>query len=83
MKRHAEQVLYRWKDSEFRKPLLIYGARQVGKTWLMKNFGQQNFKNYLYINFEKEVSFRGVFEQDYDPKRIIRALDKHLFLLDK
>ena len=75
MKRHAEQVLYRWKDSEFRKPLLIYGARQVGKTWLMKNFGQQNFKNYLYINFEKEVSFRGVFEQDYDPKRIIKALE--------
>jgi predicted AAA+ superfamily ATPase len=75
MKRHAEQVLYRWKDSEFRKPLLIYGARQVGKTWLMKNFGQQNFKNYLYINFEKEVSFRGLFEQDYDPKRIIRALE--------
>lgn len=75
MKRQAEQALQVWKDSEFRKPLLVYGARQVGKTWLMKNFGEQNFQNFLYINFEKEVSLRGIFEQDYNPKRIVKALE--------
>jgi predicted AAA+ superfamily ATPase len=75
MKRQAEQALQDWKESEFRKPLLVYGARQVGKTWLMKHFGEQNFQNYLYINFEKEVSLRGIFEQDYNPKRIVKALE--------
>ena len=75
MKRQAEQALHTWKDSEFRKPLLVYGARQVGKTWLMKNFGAENFQNYLYINFEKEVSLRGIFEQDYNPQRIVKVLE--------
>ena len=75
MKRQAEQTLHSWKDSEFRKPLLVYGARQVGKTWLMKNFGEKNFQNYLYINFEKEVSLRGIFEQDYNPQRIVKVLE--------
>jgi predicted AAA+ superfamily ATPase len=75
MKRQAEQALHLWKDSEFRKPLLMYGARQVGKTWLMKYFGKNNFQNYLYINFEKEVSLRGIFEQDYNPQRIVKVLE--------
>jgi predicted AAA+ superfamily ATPase len=75
MKRQAEQALHHWKDSEFRKPLLVYGARQVGKTWLMKHFGAENFQNYLYINFEKEVSLRGIFEEDYNPQRIVKVLE--------
>ena len=75
MKRQAEQALQVWKDSKFRKPLLIYGARQVGKTWIMKNFGQENFQNYVYVNFEKEVSLRGIFEQDYNPTRILKVLE--------
>ena len=75
MKRQAEQALHTWKDSEFRKPLLVYGARQVGKTWLMKHFGSENFRNYLYINFEKEVSLRGIFEEDYNPQRIVKVLE--------
>ena len=75
MKRQAEQALHHWKYSEFRKPLLVYGARQVGKTWLMKHFGAENFRNYLYINFEKEVSLRGIFEEDYNPQRIVKVLE--------
>jgi hypothetical protein len=55
MKRFIESELVRWKKSPFKKPLLIYGARQVGKTWLMKNFGYSNFKNIVYINFEKKL----------------------------
>ena len=55
MERKAEHQLLQWKDSRNRKPLLIYGARQVGKTWLMKKLGEKVFENTLYVNFEKEI----------------------------
>jgi predicted AAA+ superfamily ATPase len=75
MIRDAEIKLKEWKDSKSRKPLLIYGARQVGKTWLMKTFGKTEFSTYIYINFEKEIQLRGIFETDYDPKRIIKLIE--------
>ena len=77
MNRDAEIKLKQWKDSKNRKPLLIYGARQVGKTWLMKTFGRTEFSTCIYINFEKEIQLRGIFETDYDPKRIIKLIEIH------
>lgn len=77
MKRFAENELINWKNSPFRKPLLVYGARQVGKTWLMKQFGNTEFENSVYINFEKEIQLRTIFEQDYNPVRIIKLIEIH------
>ena len=77
MIRDAEVQLLEWKNSKHRKPLLIYGARQVGKTWLMKTFGKTEFTNCIYINFEKEIQLRGIFETDYNPKRIIKLIEIH------
>ena len=77
MERSSLKELEEWKISPTRKPLLIYGARQVGKTWLMKQFGKSEFKNTVYVNFEKEIQLRSLFEQDYEPKRIIKALETY------
>lgn len=77
MERSALHALKEWKNSPNRKPLLIYGARQVGKTWLMKHFGKNEFKNTVYVNFEKEIQLRSLFEQDYHPSRIIKALETY------
>ena len=51
MKRYAIKNLINWKESQKRKPLIIRGARQVGKTWLMKEFGKTQYKKTIYINF--------------------------------
>lgn len=80
MERFAEKLLKEWKVKTARKPLLVYGARQIGKTWLMKQFGQAEFENMVYVNFEKEINLRQLFEQDYDPKRIIRSLETYYSL---
>jgi predicted AAA+ superfamily ATPase len=77
MERSAEKNLLAWKESKSRKPLLIYGARQVGKTWLMKQFGAKEFDNTVYVNLEKEIPLRTLFEQDYQPQRIIKALETY------
>ncbi|HYX09872.1 MAG TPA: ATP-binding protein [Bacteroidales bacterium] len=74
MKRQAMQYLEKWKINEHRKPLIISGARQVGKTWLMKEFGKRNYKNVAYVNFEKSKSLKSLFETDYDINRIIGAV---------
>lgn len=77
MKRSAEKHLLAWKESLSRKPLLIYGARQVGKTWLMKQFGAQEFANTVYVNLEKEIPLRTLFEQDYQPQRILKTIETY------
>jgi predicted AAA+ superfamily ATPase len=77
MERKAEKKLLIWKDSPSRKPLLVTGARQVGKTWLMKKFGSNSFENMLYVNFEKEIPLRTLFEQDYQPTRIVKVLETY------
>lgn len=77
MKRLVENELIKWKESTSKKPLLIHGARQVGKTWLMKNFGETAFENVIYINFEKEIQLRNIFEQDYNPERIVKLIEIH------
>jgi uncharacterized protein len=66
--------LLKWKNSENRKPLIIRGARQVGKTWLMREFGRQNYQQIAYINFESSPGLKGLFADNYDIKRIITAI---------
>ena len=74
MKRFAIEKLLLWKDSRRRKPLIIEGARQVGKTWLVKEFAARYYKNMAYVNFEEQVYLRELFKADFDTSRIIEAL---------
>lgn len=74
MKRNAIKELYEWKENNDRKPLVILGARQVGKTWLMKEFGKEAYKKCAYINLEDNDDLRGMFEHDFDIQRIIANL---------
>lgn len=74
MKRFVIEELKRWKDSKRRKPLVVEGARQVGKTWIVKEFGNLYYEHLAYINFEQERQMRGLFRQDYDTDRILRAV---------
>ena len=63
-----------WKNRVGRKPLVVRGARQVGKTWLMKEFGHRHFEKVLYVNFEKTRRLQPLFELDFDIKRLQIAL---------
>ena len=74
MYREAINELIKWKDSRRRKPLIIEGARQVGKTWLVREFAKTHYKNLAYINFEEQVFLRTLFATDYDVNRIIEAI---------
>ena len=74
MKRNAIQSLIRWKFSEDRKPMVIKGARQVGKTWLMKEFGKNYYDSFAYFNFDEEDELKSVFEANKNPHRIIEIL---------
>lgn len=74
MKRDAIKYLYEWKSRANHKPMIVRGARQVGKTWLMREFAEQAYKKYVYINFEDNELVRGVFERDFDIDRIITTL---------
>ncbi|MCM1074023.1 MAG: ATP-binding protein [Bacteroides sp.] len=75
MQRYAIQKLIEWKYDSKRKPLIIRGARQVGKTWLMKVFGKTEYKKTIYINFELENLMCDLFSLDFDTKRIIEGLE--------
>jgi len=74
MKRYATQKLIEWKNLKKRKPLIIRGARQVGKTWLMKEFGSTHFENMAYINFDNNENMKTLFEGDYNIPRLIEGL---------
>lgn len=74
MERTIMSQLLKWKSKRNRKPLIIRGARQVGKTWIMKEFGKLYFENTVYINFDNNEHMKNVFEMDYDIKRIVSAL---------
>jgi uncharacterized protein len=74
MKRLTFKQLDKWKQSKNRKPLIIQGARQVGKTWLMKEYGKLAFKQVLYVNFEHSERLKNVFIEDYDIDRIITII---------
>jgi predicted AAA+ superfamily ATPase len=74
MKREATAELIKWKHSDKRKPLLIRGARQVGKTWLMKAFGSAEYAQCAYVNFESSQHLKSIFTDDFDIRRIVTAL---------
>lgn len=74
MKRLIEQRLNEWKNSLNRKPLLIYGARQIGKTYSMLAFGKEHYANTVYCNFESMTDLHTVFERNLDPERIVSAI---------
>lgn len=74
MERLDIQKLIKWKDSHRRKPLIIEGARQVGKTWLVKEFARKHYKSLAYVNFEENVFLRNLFEIDYNIDRITAAI---------
>jgi uncharacterized protein len=74
MERFQFRKLTNWKKSNGRKPLIIRGARQVGKTWLMKQFGEQEYTATAYINFESSKTLKNLFADDFDIRRIITAI---------
>ena len=74
MKRNAMHALINWKSDPERKPMILKGARQVGKTWLMKEFGKKYYKNYVYFNFDEEEELKSIFETNKNPHRIIELL---------
>ena len=74
MNRNAIQDLINWKSSEERKPMVLKGARQVGKTWLMKEFGQNYYNSFVYFNFDEEDELKSIFETNKNPHRIIDLL---------
>lgn len=75
MYRYAIEELYRWKEKEKRKPLIIEGARQVGKTWLMREFGSKAYKNTIYVNFDSNSQMEELFSTDLKIDRIIMGLE--------
>ena len=74
MERFAYKSLVEWKMSPQRKPLILRGARQVGKTWLLKEFGRREYESLIYVNCDKDAFAADLF-RDYDVKRILLALE--------
>lgn len=74
MKRKAMEALIQWKESEERKPMVLKGARQVGKTWLMKAFGETFYSRCAYFNFDEEEALKSIFAANKDPHRIVALL---------
>ena len=75
MYRFAMETLFRWKNKKNRKPLIIEGARQVGKTWLMKEFGTQAYEDTVYINFDSNSQMASLFAADLNVERLIMGLE--------
>lgn len=74
MKRSKLRELLNWKENKYRKPLVVRGARQTGKTWLLKEFGKIAFENTVYVNFEETQILQSLFVNDFDIQRIITTL---------
>lgn len=75
MKRLVLDKLKAWKNKSNKKPLILYGARQVGKTWLMMEFGKTYYKNTIYISFDNNPIVKSIFEKDFDINRILISLE--------
>ncbi|WP_276795840.1 ATP-binding protein [Fusobacterium gonidiaformans] len=74
MKRFIMDDLVKWKDSKYRKPLILKGVRQVGKTWILKEFGRLYYDNVAYFNFDENMEYREFFTTTKDTKRILQNL---------
>lgn len=75
MERHFYKKLLQWKASNLRKPLVLRGARQVGKTYILNEFARREYEDFIYINFDENPHFASFFNQDLDPDRIIKELN--------
>lgn len=75
MKRLLIDKLFKWKNAANRKPLIIQGARQVGKTWLMKAFGKSAFSQVIYLNFESSERLKNIFTADFNIQRILSIIE--------
>ena len=78
MERKMSKKLLEWKNDTEKAPLILYGARQVGKTYTILSFGKENYKNVAYINFEDNTEISKIFEQDLEVERIIKELSVKL-----
>ncbi len=78
MKREISHKLIQWQESSSRKPLILRGARQVGKTWILTEFGRNNFAGCHYLNFEEDDQLQAVFAPDLKPDRILKELEFYL-----
>ena len=75
MKRKITQQLVEWKNSSTRKPLILNGARQVGKTFILREFGRENYKNTVYVNLESNGTVASMFNDDISPSKLIKYLE--------
>lgn len=75
MERKVTQQLLQWKNSSNRKPLILLGARQVGKTYILKHFGREMYDTVAYLNFDEDVRLKSLFAQDYDTRRVLAAIE--------
>ena len=83
MRRKLMERLLQWKDRKNRKPLILWGARQTGKTWILKEFGRSAFSDTVYISFYNNTRIASIFERDYDVHRILNALEIELHVSGK
>ena len=74
MERFILNNLIEWKNSKYRKPLILKGVRQVGKTWILKEFGKRYYKNFVYFNFDENIEYLQFFQTTKDPRRILQNL---------
>ena len=74
MYREITKELIKWKDNSRRKPLILTGVRQCGKTYIVDEFGKNHFKNVAHLNFEESENAGAIFEYDFDVNRIIKEL---------
>lgn len=77
MERWSVEKLKLWREHPYRKPMLLLGARQVGKTWLMQEFGARYYKNVVYVRFDKDPLMKESFEKDYRISRLLKDLQLH------
>ena len=78
MQRLFEKKLLDWKESGMKKPLMVVGARQIGKTYTVEKFAKENFEKYLYFNLEKDIEIRNIFEKSIDNDKIINDIELYL-----
>ena len=74
MYRDSINQLIKWKLDKSKKPLIVLGARQVGKTYLIQEFGRTEYRQMVYINFERADEMQGIFQHDLNPKRLMTNL---------
>ena len=73
-----EKKLFDWKKSGMKKPLMVIGVRQIGKTYTIDKFGKENFEQYLYFNLEKNEEVRNIFENTIDEEKILQELELYI-----